>query len=31
MVQAPVAKATPDPPEDPPGVYFLFHGFVVTP
>ena len=31
MAQAPVARATPEPPDDPPGVYFLFHGLVVIP
>src|SRR5690349_17643070 len=30
-VVAPAASAEPDPPEDPPGVNFGFHGLRVTP
>ena len=31
IVDEPVASATPEPPEDPPGEKFLFQGFKVTP
>ena len=30
-VEHPAAKDAPEPPDEPPGVYSKFHGFLVTP
>ena len=30
-VAVPLARAAPEPPDDPPTPYFRFHGFLVTP